>query len=246
MERKHIKNYRKVLARIRKWRKSELKEARDTLKSSEAALADKEHWDGDVYAWPGKTDPDGRQYYIYRDDLKHRVSWAEKHPKYVEETYGEYLKRLDRADNADKVVEIQVHSWTSKSYVWHAEVWVGVDGAEGYYSEYAKGSAGGGGYDKESAAVQEAFSKLKKAGAALDRMVIEHGEKAWGEYAIDARPFPHFSLSAKGMGVFENLFPRLGFKNGRSMEKAFPEFVLDKDGRAQWSNSYHVILRKSI
>lgn len=250
MDRKHIKNYKKVLAGIRKWRKAELADARKTLRESKAALADTEHWEGDIYTWPLEVKPtsDGEPLSMTRSDIEHRLKWAQEHKPFVEELIVKSIKRLEAADKAGVVEELKfVVNW-KKSRTWgsnpRCDLWACISDEQGNDSCYVQSSSiGGCGYDKCSTAMQEAMDKLSgKFKAALDRLVIEHGDKLWNEYAIYKRPFPQFEIAGKGVSTFTHLFPRFGYKQYKD-NYVLSDYVLDEERSPESSDVFHVVKR---
>ena len=174
-----------------------------------------------------------------------------------------WTERLEAADKAGKLIEIVISvNWT-KSRTWgsnpYAECRFYFEDAEhGTRGAYSEGRASGCGYDKRSAAVQEAFEfdvpkkrthaaskkELAIAKASLDRFVIEHGEELWKEYAIDKTPVPHFNISGKGMGTFTRLFRRIGCKYDANF--AVKDFLIDYSEPDRGSDTYHVIRKDMV
>lgn len=171
-----------------------------------------------------------------------------------------WRERLDAADKAPKIKEIFVkvkyrrgHEGISAS----AEVVAFMDVPEtGTVSALGRGHAGGGGYDKASAAVNEAlwFENRRSdpkgeretkvlARAAVDRFVIEHGPDMWKEYAVDPTPVPHFSIAGKGMGTLTRLFRRIGCKYPE--DTACKDYLIDYDESAKDQDAYHIV-RKDV
>jgi len=138
--------------------------------------------------------------------------------------------RLEAADKAPRLIEIKVkvnwHTNRIGEYNPHAEAWVTIeDEIYGSRSAYGEGRVSGCGYDKKSAAVEEALEfPIKRSDglyqkdskrlvrAAIDRFVIEHGEALWSEYAVAKKPIPHLCFGGKGMSVITRLFRRVGCK----------------------------------
>lgn len=252
---KHIKNYAKVKARINKYRREELKKARERRDFLKRILNDENNWQ--PWGDPARNE---KACFVPEDfawwHKGNRVDWkslenAEEGIKAINRIADNSLKRLEAADKAGKIQEIIINVDWKKNYTWgsnpNAEVWVVFSDAEyGTFSDYAKsGSVGGCNYDKRSAAVQIAFDKLKadKGQAALDRWVIEGGEKLWEEYAFDKSPYPCFNIHSKGMSVFTRLFRSMGCKPYGKY--AFNNFVIEENGRSKSSDYYHVI-RKDL
>lgn len=183
--------------------------------------------------------------------------------KYLPRDEKRWTDRLEAADRAGRLVEINILvNWT-KSRTWgsnpHAECWLCFEDAEyGSRSSYSEGRASGYGYDKRSAAVDEAleFGVSKKrddanrrkdlalARASFDRFVIEHGETLWKEYAIDKSPMPHFNFGGKGMSTFTRLFRRIGCRYGSSF--AVKDYLIDYMETDRGSDVYHVIRKDRI
>lgn len=178
-----------------------------------------------------------------------------------EEKY--WTERLEAADMAGKLLEINISvNWT-KSRTWgsnpHAECWLCFEDAEyGSRSSYSEGRASGTGYDKRSTAVQEAFEfgiskkrddadrrkNLALAKASFDRFVIEQGEGLWNEYAVDKSPMPHFNLGGKGMSTFTRLFRRIGCRYDSNF--AVKDYLIDYSEPDRGTDVYHVIRKDRI
>lgn len=178
-----------------------------------------------------------------------------------EEKY--WIGRLEAADKAGKLIEINISvNWT-RSRTWgsnpHAKCWIYFEDAEyGTRSAYSEGRTSGCGYDKRSAAIGNAFEfgiskkrdaagsrkDLALAKASLDRFVIEHGEELWKEYAIDKTPMPHFSIHGKGMSTFTGLFRRIGCKYSANF--AVKDYLIDYPEPDRGSDMYHVIRKDRI
>lgn len=178
-----------------------------------------------------------------------------------EEKY--WTERLEAADAAGKLIEINISVNWIKSRTWssnpHAECWLRFEDAEyGARSSYSEGRASGCGYDKKSAAVQGAFEfgiskkrdnadrrkDLALARASFDRFVIEHGEELWKEYAIDKLPMPHFDIGGKGMSTFTRLFRRIGCKYVSNF--AVKDYLIDYSEPDRGSDVYHVIRKDRV
>lgn len=250
-KKKHIKNYHKVRGRINKYRRHGLSEAKNDARVLKGVLEDKANWK----AW-GNEQACFMPFTHMWWHAEQRVTWDD-YNRSVEminvtnRIADEALKRLELADKAGEVQEITINVEWKKNRTWgsnpRAEVWVVLSDPEyGTFSDYAKSSSiGGCGYDKESTAVSEAFERLKpeRGRAALDRWVIEGGEKLWEEYVFDKNPYPHFEFGGKGMSTFTRLFKRLGCKPYGKY--AFPKFLIEENQRPASSNYYHVI-RKDL
>ena len=248
MKGKHIKNYAKVKARIKKWKAKKDREIKAAIKFTKATLANKDNWKNGICYYPDTLGP-----YCYKDHecSEDTLKRMEESLKYHEKYSKQMLDRLEKADKAGDVIEIEISVEWKKNRTWgsnpRATVWVRYmtpNGTDGDRAE--SGSIGGCGYDKESTAVQEAFDRLKDGGlAALDRLVIEKGEKLWKEYAIDANPYPHFNFSGKGMSTFRCLFPTMGNRK-YSKDRIFSNFVMSEIFACSVSNSYHVARRDVV
>lgn len=252
---KHIKNYAKVKARINKYRREELKKARERRDFLKRVLNDENNWK--PWGYPARNEtacfvPEDFAW-LHKGD---RVDWeslerAEQGIEAINRIADNSLKRLELADKAGEVREIEINVEWKKNRTWgsnpRAEVWVLFSDPEyGTASDYAKSSSiGGSGYDKKSTAVSEAFERLPpdRGRAALDRWVIEGGEKLWEEYVFDKNPYPHFEFGGKGMSTFTRLFQRLGCKPYGKY--AFPKFLIEENCRSAASDYYHVI-RKDL
>lgn len=99
--------------------------------------------------------------------------------------------------------------------------------------------------DKYSEAIQYCIDRFDKAGtAALDRWVIESGEKLWKEYAVYRKPFPHFEFGGKGGQTFTRLFKPLGYTYGGDWP--LKNFVIDEDRRNEKYDFIRIVRRDRI
>lgn len=194
------------------------------------------------------------------------AGYVERVHEFLEKTLPEmerrWTDRLEAADMAGKLIEISISVNWAKSRTWganpHAECLIRFADAEhGTRSAYSEGRASGCGFDKRSAAVQEAFElavkrrdsagrkeSLALAKASLDRFVIEHGEELWKEYAVVRHPVPHFDIGAKGMSTFTRLFQHIGRKY--DVNYAVKDYLIDCSEQSRGSDSYHVIRKDMV
>lgn len=181
-------------------------------------------------------------------------------PKWSEQ----WTRRLEAADNAPKLLEININVHWAKSRDWGsnptAEVWVCFnDKKDGTRSAHGMDRASGCGYDKRSAAVSGALCLGVKKGddvydreskalgrAAIDRFVIEHGEELWKEYAIDRTPFPHLTFGGKGMSCFTGLFRRVGCPERLWGHATVKDYLIDYSEPERGNDVYHIIERSRI
>lgn len=251
---KHMKNYSVAKKAMKEYFEREEGSARKWLDREEGTFGNPKCWD--------------EKCNCYRYDSgdicdKHDVDRAREHlEKFLPKYRAKWEERLDAADNAGQLLEINICVNWSRNRTWgmnpHAEVWVCFsDEKYGTRSAFSEGSASGYGYDKRSAAVGEALcmrakkkdgkdvrEDLKLAAAAIDRFVIEHGENLWKEYAIDRTPFPHFSIGGKGIGVFTNLFRKIGCKPYG--EYPVGDYLIDYREPDRGSDVYHIIRKDRI
>lgn len=203
--------------------------------------------------------------------MKHIKNWKAVNAaisKYYENNKSEYvqnnkmywMERLAAADQAPLLTQIMADvRWGrgSEGLVAKATVTVEMEDENGLSCGYGHGRAAGGGYDKASAAVNEALAfeprradskaareTKKRALASIDRFVIEHGEKLWEKYAIDRTPFPHFCFAGKGMGTITNLFRRIGVKYSNGAVCKDYLIYFDESGRNE--DHYHIIHKDYI
>jgi len=241
---RHIKNYSTLVRMCKAYFAKDRKETEEHLKLIEKTLADPKNKDprGDYYRYPEGGPYAGN--YCDPEHAKRLRDYLKKLPS----NEKAWLDRIERADKGGKIVEIHISVDWKKSRTWGhnptAEVWLNYDGGNVYARS---ASIGGCGYDKRSAAVSEALSRLgDNATAALDRLVFEGGEKVWKEYVFDKNPVPHLSFSGKGMSTFTGLFPCIGCGAESRKRYAFPKFVVECDERGAAHDSYHVYLRRKI
>lgn len=235
MSRRHIKNYAAVKKAMKDYFTVELAKAQ---KSYLAATSG-----GD------------------KEALDRLLKWRDVDlPKWIEQ----WTWRLEAADNAPKLLEININVHWARSSTWGhnptAEVWVCFgDGETGNRSAYGSDRASGCGYDKRSAAVSGALRLGVKKGdnvydreskalgrAAIDRFVIEHGEELWKEYAIDRTPFPHLTFGGKGMSCFTRLFRRIGCPERLWGHATVKDYLIDYSEPERGNDVYHIIERSRI
>lgn len=261
---KHIKNYAAVKKKMKEYFALQYSKAKHDCKVCDRCFGDPKCLDKEsgreLYRIDEAISWAATGYHIDADYVKRcHERLEETLPK--EETY--WTKRLEAADKAGKLIEITILVNWIRSRMWgsnpHAECWLCFEDAEyGTRSAYSEGHASGCGYDKRSAAIQQAFefkvSKRRRhvdskkdlalARASFDRFVIEHGEELWKEYAIDKTPMPHFSISGKGMGTFTGLFRRIGFKYSANF--VVKDYLIDYSEPDRGSDTYHVIRKDRI
>ena len=247
---KHIKFYAKARKAIRDYFAKTRKEEQDIINLVEKTLAD-----------PKNKDPRGN-YYRFPEGSLHsgcvcEPAMARRARDYLA-TLGHkeelWLARLDRADKAGKLTDLSVSlSWGGKGsygYQCSCQVWATwIKSPEyGAESRYAKGpKTTGCGYCKVSTAISEAIAALPPEGlAAIDRLVIEGGERAWKEYAVERKPFPHLSFAGKGESTFTSLFPSVGRGKFEKGAYAFPQFRIDYHATSSGDRVYHVIAKNRM
>ena len=261
---KHIKNYASVKKKMKEYFALQYRRAKHDCKVFDRCFRNPKCLDKESGRELYRTDESttwliaGHQ--IDADDVKRYHEHLERSlPK--EEKY--WTERLEAADKAGKLIEINILVNWNRSRTWgsnpHAECWLYFEDAEyGTRSAYSEGRASGCGYDKRSAAIQGAFEfnipkkyshahskkDLALAKASFDRFVIEHGEELWKEYAIDKSPMPHFSISGKGMSTFTRLFRRIGYKYDANF--AIKDYLIDYSEPDRGSDVYHVIRKDRI
>lgn len=261
---KHIRNYATVKKKLKEYFDLQYRKAKRDCEVCDRCFGNPECLDKEsgreLYCIDEATSWMVKGHQIDADYVKRCHEYLEKVLPKEEKRWTE---RLEAADKAGKLIEINISvNWT-KSRTWgsnpHAECWLCFEDAEyGTRSSYSEGRASGCGYDKRSAAVQEAFGfgiskkrdnadrrkDLALAKASLDRFVIEHGEGLWKEYAVDRTPLPHFSISGKGMGTFTGLFRRIGSRYGRDF--AVKDYLIDYSEPDKGTDVYHVIRKDRI
>ena len=211
MNNKHIKNYGKMMAIIKKGAAAEL----DAL----AKMGPRTHY-GEPESAESLAD--------FKRDRGAMINHALKSA----------LNLLAEADAAPKMREIIIKErWTRNVYQAAADLWIYWDGPNG--SIYQPGRfTSGWGYDKESTAVAESFlfrggakvvdiygsaknakERAKVARAVLARLIVEN-EAVWSRYPFDVPslgvpPLAFSCLGGCGIECFINLFRPLvgGSKN---------------------------------
>lgn len=257
---KHIRNYGKARRALIDWGAHELERAGRDYEALKEAYGNPECLDKSCGAYRLKRDTTwcaaGRV--VTEDDVARMERIVNKE---IPADIRRWSARLDAADGAGRLLEINVRVSWRKSRTWgsnpHAEAYVCYETPGGSLdSALGEGRASGCGYDKRSAAVQEAFGFAVKRGdgavvkaskaaarAALDRFVVEHGEELWKQYAVDAHPVPHFCFDGKGMSTFTSLFKRIGC---RDYGACVNDYVIDYNESAADADVYHVIRKDRL
>ena len=261
---KHIKNYATVKKILKDYFDLQYRKAKHDCEVFDRCFGNPKCLDKEsgreLYRIDEATTWMAAGHHIDADRVKESHEYLEKDLPKQEKRWTE---RLDAADKAGKLIEIRISVSWNRSRTWgsnpHAECRLYFEDAEyGTRSAFSEGRASGCGYDKRSAAVQEAFSfKVSKkhslaysqkdlalARASFDRFVIEHGEELWKEYAIDKTPVPHFNISGKGMSTFTGLFRRIGCKYDANF--AVKDFLIDYSEPDRGSDTYHVIRKDMV
>lgn len=262
---KHIKNYAAVKKKLKEYFALQYRKAKHDCKVCDRCFGNPKCLDKES----------GRELYRIDETTTTGVvkgyqidkGYVERCHEYLEKVLPKEEKRwtarLEAADAAGKLLEINISVNWSKSKTWgwnpHAECWIFFEDAEyGTRSAYSEGRASGCGYDKRSAAVHGAFEfgiskkrddadrrkDLALAKASLDRFVIEHGEELWKEYAVDRSPMPHFNIGGKGMSTFTRLFRRIGCKYDSNF--AVKDYLIDYSEPDKGTDMYHIIRKDRI
>lgn len=261
---KHIRNYAAVKKKMKEYFAMQYRKAKHDCKVCDRCFGNPKCLDREsgreLYRIDEATSWMAKGHQI---DAGHVKRCREHLEKDLPKEEKRWTERLEAADKAGKLIEINISvSWT-RSRTWgsnpHAECWLCFEDAEyGSRSSYSEGRASGCGYDKRSAAVQEAFGfgiskkrdnadsrkDLALARASFDRFVIEQGEKLWEEYAIDKSPMPHFDIRGKGMSTFTHLFRRIGC--GYDANFAVKGYLIDYSEPVRGSDVYHVIRKDRV
>lgn len=261
---KHIRNYAAVRKKLKEYFALQYRKAKHDCGVCDRCFGNPEclykESGRELYRIDEATSWVAKGHQIDADYVKRRHEYLEKSLPREEKRWTE---RLEAADRAGKLLEINISvNWT-KSRTWgsdpHAECWLCFEDAEyGSRSSYSEGRASGAGYDKRSAAVQEAFEfviskkrddadrrkDLALAKASFDRFVIEQGERLWNEYAVDKSPMPHFNIGGKGMLTFTHLFRRIGCRYDANF--AVKDYLIDYSEPDRGSDVYHVIRKDRV
>ena len=204
---RHIRNYARVLAQIRRHYREERKEAEARLEGLVS-----ESWRTDpqplgLVRWKDMSD-EMWENRLQEEKTKRVANVTELIRKSLPKWELEELERLERADKAGELWEISIRMDWRKSRTWgncpRVEAWVRTKDANGDWDNdgMRRGYASGCGYDKSSAAICEAIGSAP----ALDRYCIEH-PSLWHLYAVEGKTcLPHFSFGGKGVSTFEDIF----------------------------------------
>ena len=258
---RHIKNFQIVKKAMEEYFAKQLQRETEELELYKSCFGNPKCWDEECqrYRVKRKGEKLKNGAVITEDDIKRREELVNK---WIPKDIRYWAQRLDAADTAGKMIEINMDIRWGRQRIGcgcpHAEVWLFFEDAQyGSSSGYSTGTAGGCGYDLRSAAMQDALNfdikksdsadrreAKAKAKASLDRFVIEHGEALWKEYAIDRKPIPHLSISGKGSNVFTSLFRKVGCKP--YMDFAVKDYLLDYRETDNGSDVYHVIRKDRI
>lgn len=258
---RHIKNYGIVKKAMKAYFDRELEQAKRAFEALNGTYGnpkcfDKEH---NCYRLSKDAAYHSKGYVVTAEDVEKARNRIEKSiPAYMEW----WAKRLDAADKAGKLVEINIRVEWSRSRMYgsnpHAFAYLCYEDEKyGSNTAMGEGRATGCGYDKRSAAVYEAlcfnhkkkdgygaFVTLSAARASLDRFVIEHGEELWKEYAIDRTPMPHFHFDGKGMSTFTRLFKRIGCRF--DSDSPVKDYLIDYTETDRGADVYHVIRKDRV
>lgn len=261
---KHIKNYATVRKKLKEYFALQYRKAKHDCEVCDRCFGNPECLDREsgreLYRTDEATTGMVKGHQIDADYVKRCHEYLEKVLPKEEKRWTE---RLEAADRAGRLVEINISvNWTKSRTGGanpHAECWLCFEDAEyGSRSSYSEGRASGCGYDKRSAAVQEAFEfgiskrrdnadrrkDLALAKASFDRFVIEQGEGLWNEYAVDRSPMPHFNIGGKGMSTFTRLFRRIGCRYDANF--AVKDYLIDYSEPDRGSDVYHVIRKDRV
>lgn len=258
---RHIKNYKQAKSIMDEHFRNECQRIGADLALYESCFGNPKCWDETCKCYrikrPRQSLSEGG--IVTEADVKRLRDHLEK---WIPKQMSLWGAKLEAADRAGKLIEINMCiNWgRQRNGCGHprCEAWLFFEDKEyGSRSAYGFGTAGGGGYDLRSAAMQYALDFNPRKGdraedritksmarASLDRFVIEHGEALWSEYAIEMTPFPHLEISAKGSGVFTNLFRKIGCKPYRE----FPvnDYLIDYRETDNGSDVYHLIRKDRI
>ena len=249
---KHIKNFCAVKKALVAHFDRETEAAKKTLAAMEGTFGnpkcfDKEH---NCYRLESNVRWMEKGHVVLQEDVDRARKYLEKSlPKEI----GMWTRRLEDADKAGKLVEINIRvEWTrSRMYGYnpHAFAYLRYEDEEyGTMTAMGEARASGCGYDKRSAAVCEALSFCRRENdggrASLDRFVIEHGENLWNVYAVDRTPIPHFSFAGKGMGTFTRLFKKIGSRF--DPDSAVKDYLIDYTETEKGTDVYHIIRKDMI
>lgn len=242
---RHIKNYSAVKRLMKQYFDKDEASAKKRLEQAENDLKECDGPESEIAE--------------RKRNVADRMEYLEKYlPRYK----AQWEARLEAADKAGKLLEINIIVNWSRSRTWgmnpHAEAWVCFEDPEyGTRSAYGEDRASGCGYDKRSAAMSGALSLAFKkkddeerktscmlGKASIDRFVIEHGEELWKEYAIDRTPFPHLCFGGKGSSCLTRLFRWIGCKHYDDVPVT--DFVIDFRESDRGSDVYHIIRRDRI
>lgn len=208
---RHIRNYFKVRKLIEDHYAKQRKEIERHLAEAKRHLADfragkPKPVDQDIW-WDEASLAD----IVARNEAYLAPPWRGEPRKGSIEAYrSRQLARLDAADRAGDPYEIKIEVNWHRSRTWGncptAECWISADDSRGgYTSHYGKGHASGCGYDKRSAAAEEAMSC-----PIIDRLIVEHAE-CWGCYGVcTGYGMPTLEISGRGFETLKGIFTREG------------------------------------
>lgn len=137
-----------------------------------------------------------------------RAKMMKRYNSENEKNRARYLEKLDRAEAAEPLTSAAiVVDWTrSHTWGWNPTATVTCNGN---YNRQTKGSASGCGYDKESAAICEAFN----ANPSIMRALYEHAEHG-GKFPYSVNTYAGIPYFDGGCGVTCNysVFEAMGYK----------------------------------
>lgn len=258
---KRIKNFNTVKKNLYAYFDREKEAAKKTLEAMEGTFGNPKCFDKENNCYRLKSNVRWMEkgHIVLQKDVDRARQYLEKS---LPNEIAMWTRRLEDADKAGKLVEINIRVEWSRSRMYGSNPRAVVylcyeDEKYGTNTAMGEGRATGCGYDKRSAAVYEAlcFNHKKKDGygsfvtrsaarASLDRFVIEHGEDLWKEYAVDRTPMPHFHFDGKGMNVFTRLFRRVGCKH--DPVPPVKDYLIDYTETDRGADVYHVIRKDRI
>ena len=147
----------------------------------------------------------------------------EKEMKEINKKRQDMLNRLDAVSQAESLQYVEARVEWHKSRIWgqnpSVEAWT-----SGSY--YNTGRASGCGYDKESAAIENALINS----LSLQRFIIENLSKLKNEYGIETRfGIAHLSIGGKGVSTLLNIFRKFkGWTINEMHGKSFDGYRIER------------------
>ena len=237
---RHIKNYGAVKKGLVAHFDRETEAAKKTLEAMEGTFGNPKCFDNEnnCYRLKSRVRWMEKGHVVLREDVDKARKYLEKS---IPNEIGMWMRRLEDADKAGKLVEINIRvKWSRSRMYGHNPYAIAYlcyeDDKYGTRWAMGEGRANGCGYDKRSAAVYEALCFNYKKGYGKDALAARA--------SLDRTPMPHFRFDGKGMGTFTRLFKMIGCRFGH--DYAVKDYLIDYTENDKGTDVYHIIRKDRV